>query len=101
MIRSRRWGGLLGCVADVAAHVVRQFRDESVDFFPPPFNQTFDAAVGEVANVSGNVESTGDAAGGVAKTNALNAAGKVDNSLLNVHDVYNSCIGRAVAYIIR
>ena len=59
---------------DVAVHLLVEGLDELIHLAVGAFHDDFDAAVGEVADVTGDVVLEGEVLGGVAEANALNAA---------------------------
>ena len=65
-----------GSVGDIAAHLLLQFDEKTVDFVGIAFNDELHASVGQIADEAGYVETRGNRARGVAEADALHAAGE-------------------------
>ncbi len=69
-------------VADVVAEAVADGLEERVGFLAVGFDDEFDAAIGEVADVAGDFVVARDRVGGVAEADALDVAGVMDGGAL-------------------
>jgi hypothetical protein len=67
-------------VADVASKLGLDFLDAGINVFGNALGEHFNGAVGQVAYKTGYLTVFCDTSGGVAKTNALDLAGKNDMS---------------------
>ncbi len=61
-------------VADVAGHAVFDRRQQLVHFFLGSFNDQFDPAIGQIADITADIVPHGDVLDRVAKTDALHAS---------------------------
>ena len=78
-------GGKIGFidVVDVAGHAFLDGIDDALDFVGGAFEDEFDAAVGKVTDVAGDIVTEGDVAGGVAEADSLNATAEVAVMTMN------------------
>jgi hypothetical protein len=67
------------------AHPVFQRLDKRFDFIGRAFDNALDGAIWAVADRTGNVEGSGQAAGGEPEADSLNAADEPNNALLFSH----------------
>ncbi len=72
-------------VADVVGEALAYLLEEGVGFAPVAFGDELDAAVGEVADIAGDLVAAGDRVGRVPEADALDVAGVVDGVAMEGH----------------
>jgi hypothetical protein len=82
---ARGWAYVAALVADVVGKALADFPEEGVGFAAFAFGDELDAAVGQVADVAGNLVAAGDRVGCVAEADALDVAFVIHGAAMGGH----------------
>jgi hypothetical protein len=98
-VRELAGGGKFSLIdaLDVSVHSLLDRFDDVLDFSGRSFHHQFDAAIREIADVSGHVVTDGDVPGGVSESHALNSAVEMIETTMNLG--FNHRLGHGVNHI--